>query len=38
MKDQSKPKGNDHTELMELHQRITEMDQLEIERSRAKYL
>jgi PAS domain S-box-containing protein len=36
MKDETKSKENIHTELMELHQRITELDKLEIERKRAE--
>ena len=36
MKDKTKSKENIHTELMELHQRITELDKLEIERKRAE--
>lgn len=36
MGDETRSKENLHKELMELHQRITEMDQLEIERRRTK--
>jgi PAS domain S-box-containing protein len=36
MKDKTKSKEISHIELMELHQRITELDKLEIERKRAE--
>jgi PAS domain S-box-containing protein len=36
MKNEPNSKENIHTELMELHQRITELDKLEIERKRAE--